>query len=252
MFVEGAIKPNEWTHLVQTYDSETTALEIYVNGVLMVGQNAQKPGLPGPGVLLLGHRSGANNEQHFAGMLDDVQIYDEVLDAEQISSLCKKRPIARDPSPTNGSTDVPRDVDISWSPGEFANTHDVYFGTVFDDVNDASKTNPLNVLLSQGQSATIYDPESLLEFGQTYYWRIDEVNAPPDNTIFKGNLWSFTVEPIAYPIAGENITATASSSNAANEGPENTINSSGLDADDLHSAVNTDMWLSSTTGPQPT
>ncbi|MFQ6036509.1 MAG: discoidin domain-containing protein, partial [Sedimentisphaerales bacterium] len=72
------------------------------------------------------------------------------------------------------------------------------------------------------------------------------------STIFKGSVWQFTVEPIAYPIAGENITATASSSNAAEEGPENTINGSGLDADDLHSDDSKAMWLSSVIGPQPT
>jgi len=35
-------------------------------------------------------------------------------------------------------------------------------------------------------------------------------------------------------------------------GPENTVNGAGLDADDLHSTGETGMWLSSTTGPQPT
>jgi len=78
------------------------------------------------------------------------------------------------------------------------------------------------------------------------------VNAPPNYTLYKGDVWQFTVEPFAYPIAGENITATASSSNIAEEGPENTINGSGLDANDLHSAENRDMWISNIIGPQPT
>ncbi|NIM95244.1 MAG: hypothetical protein GTO18_16220, partial [Anaerolineales bacterium] len=42
----------------------------------------------------------------------------------------------------------------------------------------------------------------------------------------------------------ENITVTASSSQNADVGPENTINGSGLDANDLHSIEPTDMWLS--------
>jgi hypothetical protein len=157
---------------------------------------------------------------------------------------------ARNPSPANQESDVPRDVTLSWTPGPFAVTHDVYFGIVFDDVKNASRINPLGVLASQGQNATTYDL-SRLEFSQSYYWRIDEVNAPPDSTIHKGDTWQFTVEHIAYSIAGENITAAATSSNAAEEGPENTINGSGLDADDLHSNAPTDMWLSSAAGPQP-
>ena len=160
--------------------------------------------------------------------------------------------LASNPSPAHEATDVPRDVTLSWAPGMYADKHDVYFGTGFNDVNDADRTNPLGVLASQNQDANTYDPAGVLDFGQTYYWRVDEVNASPDFTIFKGDVWQFTVEPIAYPIAAENITATASSSNTANEGPENTINGSGLDADDLHSAENRDMWLSSVIGPQPT
>ncbi|GAH77950.1 unnamed protein product, partial [marine sediment metagenome] len=74
---------------------------------------------------------------------------------------------------------------------------------------------------------------------------IDEVNAPPyEDTIFKGDVWQFTTEPIAYLIAGDEITASASSSKATDQGPENTINGSGLDANDMHSTVATDMWLS--------
>jgi hypothetical protein len=80
--------------------------------------------------------------------------------------------------------------------------------------------------------------------GTTYYWRVDEVNAPPDSTVYKGNVWSFSTEPVGYPIGGANIAATASSVGQADFGPENTINGSGLDADDLHSTEATDMWLS--------
>ncbi len=148
--------------------------------------------------------------------------------------------LARDPSPASESMDVLRDVDLSWTPGEFAQTHDVYFGTVWDDVNAASADNTLGVLVSPGQTATVFDPGQL-EFGQTYYWRIDEVNAAPDNTIYQGKVWSFTTEPFAYPI--ENITASSNGSSTDSEGPENTINGSGLNEQDEHSVEAGDMWL---------
>ena len=44
----------------------------------------------------------------------------------------------------------------------------------------------MGVLVSQGQDANTYDPAGLLDFGQTYYWRVDEVNAPPDSTLYQG------------------------------------------------------------------
>jgi len=94
---------------------------------------------------------------------------------------------AAGPSPADESTDVPRDVILGWSPGETAAAHDVYLGTVFDDVNDADRSDPRSVLARQGQIATTYDA-GRLDFGQTYYWRIDEVNAPPDSTISKGDV----------------------------------------------------------------
>jgi len=151
------------------------------------------------------------------------------------------------PSPPDGATDVPRDVSLSWTPGMYADKHDVYFGTNFNDVNDATATVDPGSVYQGRQDPNCYPISGTLrlELGRTYYWRVDEVNAPPDNTIFKGNIWSFTTEPVGYPIAGENITATASNSNTADEGPENTINGSGLDDDDLHSVRGTDMWLSS-------
>jgi len=186
--------------------------------------------------------------QYTAGdfWVDGVRFYE----GDYVPPAFKKMLTAVDPIPEDGAVDVPRDVVLSWGPGPYAEAHNVYFGDNFDDVNNADTTNMRDVLVSEGQTATTYDPEGLLEFSQTYYWRIDEVNAPPDSTVFKGNVWSFTVEPYAYPIA--NITATASSSNSADMGPAKTTDGSGLNAGDQHSVEPTDMWLSSATGPQPT
>ncbi|MHC4172311.1 MAG: LamG-like jellyroll fold domain-containing protein [Planctomycetota bacterium] len=147
------------------------------------------------------------------------------------------RAIAFDPNPADGAIDVPRDVVLSWTPGAFVppiNGHKVYFSENFNDVSGG--------IGGITQDASSYAPVQRLDFSTTYYWRVDEVNGPPDNTVYEGGLWSFTTEPLAYAI--ENITATASSAHQADMGPENTINGSGLDENDLHSAEATDMWLS--------
>ena len=170
--------------------------------------------------------------------VDAVRFYE----GDYVPPAFKPRVAAESPSPEDGDDNVPRDVVLSWEAGPFANTHDVYFGTIFDDVNDATTS-------TASQTSTTYDPEGLLEFGKTYYWRIDEVNAPPDSTVYKGAVWSFIVETYALPITS--ITATASSS-ALNQGPGNTVNGSGLDPiNDQHSTIGTDMWLSDAAGPQP-
>ncbi len=156
--------------------------------------------------------------------------------------------IATNPAPAHEATDVVREVVLAWTPGETAASHDVYFGTVFEDVNLASRGNPLGVLVSQGQSAATYDL-GVLDYGTTYYWRVDEVNAPPDSTIFKGEVWSFTTEPYAYPIA--NIIATSNATSDPASGPEKTVDGSGLDANDGHSTSASDMWLGLPAGDEP-
>jgi hypothetical protein len=97
------------------------------------------------------------------------------------------------PGPANQTTEVHRDAVLSWKAGDRADKHNVYFGTVFDDVNEASIADPRGVLISENQDDTTYDPAGLLEFGQTYYWRVDEFNDAEPNSPWKGNTWSFTV-----------------------------------------------------------
>jgi hypothetical protein len=154
--------------------------------------------------------------------------------------------LASSPRPADKATDVPPNVVLGWKPGVFAGKHNVYFGTSSDDINAATAASPRGVLVSQGWDANSFDV-GRLELGQTYYWRIDEVNATPDGTVRKGAIWSFTVEPVAYAVT--NITATASSFDAG-KGPEKTIDGSGL-IDDLHGTDTKTMWLSSKTGSKP-
>jgi regulation of enolase protein 1 (concanavalin A-like superfamily) len=156
--------------------------------------------------------------------------------------------LARGPNPADKAVDVPVDTTLVWSPGEFAASHDVYLGTTFADVNTATRTDAKGVLVSKGQTAALFAPAAPLAYDQTYYWRIDEVNAAPDSTVFKGAVWSFSAESYGYPI--QPVAATASSSQM-NMGPEKTIDGSGLDKDGLHGTEGTTMWLSNVTGPSP-
>jgi hypothetical protein len=149
--------------------------------------------------------------------------------------------LASEPVPDDGAKDVARDVPLRWTAGEGATTRNVYLGTSLTDVNNAV----LAGAVSEGQADTSYQPDNPLAYGQTYYWRVDEVNGV-DATVTKGAVWSFSVEPYAYPI--KNVKATASSAQATME-PQNTVNGSGLDAQGLHSIEAKEMWLSA--GAQP-
>ncbi len=172
-----------------------------------------------------------------------------VEDLIRLAEYAENIEMATNPVPASEAVDIPRDIVLSWTPGTTAATHDVYFGTSFEDVNAATRDDPLGVLVSQGQTASTYDPEGLLEFGTTYYWRIDEVNGAPDFTIFRGEVWNFAAEPFAYPVA--NIIATSNAASDDRSGPQNTVNGSGLNANDQHSIASGDMWVGVSAGEEP-
>jgi hypothetical protein len=98
---------------------------------------------------------------------------------------------ATNPSPADGATDVSLYSVLKWEPGTDSEEHDIYFGTDFDEVNDANDSD-LNVFkATHVYGANSYDP-GILDLGQKYYWRIDEVrNSGAD--VVKGRIWRFTV-----------------------------------------------------------
>ena len=96
--------------------------------------------------------------------------------------------IADAPNPTIGAVDVRQTSILSWSSGETAASHDVYFGTDADAVKNADISSP-EYKGSRNLDSESYDPGKL-EWNTTYYWRVDEVD--DGGTIQKGNLWSFT------------------------------------------------------------
>jgi len=223
----------------------------YINGEEVSNGNITFRDTANDTLVTIGCVDSGNNET-FVSIIDEVRIYNNALYPQeiQIAMLPGADPsFATSPSPESGTGNVPQNVILAWEPGPMAATHNVYFGESFDDVNDAPAPDALDILVSKGQADTSHNPEGLLDFGRTYYWRIDEVNAPPDSTVFKGAVWSFTVETFAYPIT--NVTATAFSENTADMGAGKTMDGSGLNGD-LHSVEPTDMWLSSLTGEQPT
>jgi hypothetical protein len=204
---------------------------------------------------MIGAESSSNGGQQYVGALDEVAMFNRELTADEIQNIfingMALPELACEPQPEDEGVDVNRDAMLSWKPGKFANTHDVYFGTDFNDVNDATIGDPRGVTISGGQVANIFDTGHL-EFGQTYYWRVDEVNDAHPDSPWKGSVWSFTAEPVAYPLDMANITATASSMKSAEENPTNTINGSGLDENDIHSTPTSGMWLSDVSAPGET
>ena len=86
------------------------------------------------------------------------------------------------PDPANGAEDVTQTPVLTWVPGVFADTHEVYFGA-----DEAS----LELKGSGNLGAESFEPGQL-EWNTTYYWRIDEANNANADSPWTGPLWSFT------------------------------------------------------------
>jgi len=172
------------------------------------------------------------------GVVDekDLQVLREELSYEQ----------AVDPSPSNQADNVISNAILRWRAGEFAETHDVYFGA---DPEAVLHATPDDSMYRGRQQANEYDP-GRLGFNQTYYWRVDEVNGAPDFTVFKGDLWSFTVEPASFVVPNAMI-VTSSSSGSPPQDSGRVVDGSGLNGSEEHSVGTDDMWLSGPADLEP-
>jgi len=113
----------------------------------------------------------------------------------------QERSRAVNPTPADGAAYQDTWANLIWLPGDFAVSHDVYFGDNFDDVNDGLgdtfRGNQPSTSFIVGFLGYPY-PDGLVP-GTTYYWRVDEVNDADPNSPWKGDVWSFMVPPrIAY------------------------------------------------------
>ncbi len=92
---------------------------------------------------------------------------------------------ARAPQPATAATGVKLDVTMDWRSGRGATSHKVYFGT--DPNAVAQGTAAAKTVLDHG-----FTPDTL-NYGTTYYWRVDEVNT----VTVPGSVWSFTTQEYA-------------------------------------------------------
>jgi len=197
--------PAIWYHAALTWNGSD--LEIFIDAS-SVGQNTGTH-VSNNNPLLFG--SWNTSSEFFNGTIDDVRIYDHVLSGVEVLSAMQGQifPYAWGPDPADGALYPDTWVNLSWSPGGFAVSHDVYFGDNFDDVNAGAKGtfqgNQTETFIVVGFPGFAF-PDGLVP-GTTYYWRIDEVNDTEPNSPWKGPVWSFSIPPkTAYNPAPANGT----------------------------------------------
>jgi hypothetical protein len=133
------------------------------------------------------------------GAIDDVRIYNRVLSEQEIQTIMEGQaePLAYAPQPPDSAILEQTWANLSWGPGDYAVSHDLYFGINFDDVNNGNENTFVGNTMSTFQVVGFpgFPAPDGLQFGTTYYWRVDEVNELHPDSPWKGDLWSFTVPP---------------------------------------------------------
>jgi hypothetical protein len=207
----------EWQHVAMVW-SRNEQLQCYLDGQLdtPTANGAARDVSTADITMLIIGQGGKDAGRSWNGLIDDVRIYDEALSAERIQGIMLGEgfPYAMGPSPADGSLYKDTWVTLTWTPGDYAVSHDVYLGTDHDEVENAMPDSELfrgnQTFYVAGFPGFAY-PEGLAP-GTTYYWRIDEVNDADPNSPWKGPVWSFSVPPkIAYdpdPADGAESVAT--------------------------------------------
>jgi hypothetical protein len=124
-----------------------------------------------------------------------------------------KYPYALGPEPADGALIQDTWANLSWSPGDFAVSHDVYIGDNFNDADSGAEStflgNQTTTILTIGFPGFAF-PDGLVP-GTTYYWRVDEVNEAEPNSPWKGDIWSFSVPPKTayFPVPADGAESVA-------------------------------------------
>ena len=175
---------DEWTHCAVTV--EPTKATFYVNGAAASSNNVAHPAADWNNPIHLGGDDPVDwAGRQMDGSLDEVMFLSRALTPEEIKSLVPPRYKAYGPSPADGTIGVTLPL-MSWSKGDTALFHDVYFGTT-PELTEAER------VVTRGFPMMYWHAPGLVA-GTTYYWRVDEIDSA--GNVYTGNVWSFMSEPL--------------------------------------------------------
>ncbi|HUW18658.1 MAG TPA: LamG domain-containing protein [Sedimentisphaerales bacterium] len=198
---DAEVQANEWYHIAAVCDlgDPEESMKLYVDGVLVDTDNPSETNPSdnndpvGIGFMARpwDEEDGYTYDDFFDGEIDELMILDIPLDLGTFK-LFPGLEWANTPSPYDKERRVdPCDPNLAlnWVPGVAASSHQLYFGTSYEDVRDATTSyDPGGVW--KGPT----DPNTFFLFGKTeyaksYYWRVEEVGTPTR----KGLVWKFTM-----------------------------------------------------------
>ncbi len=188
----------KWNHIVLTFSKPDNKLKVYVNGSLDGTTSKSFDGVIDK--IRLG-RSFAADETKFDGFIDDVRMYDYVLNGSEIAALTNSGyGAARNPAPQDEDENASPSTVLVWEKSADITgscVYDVYFNEGF--ATGLQKIARLGV--------PTCNPPGELEYGKRYFWRIDTiVNEDGIDHYYPGPVWSFSI-PSPYALADTNFDA---------------------------------------------
>ena len=235
---------NNWTMVTLTYDG--TTVQLYQNDLLKRTGSFALNTTATP--MYIG---GGNNTDMqgwyvgYAGQIDDVRLYDCVLDASAIQKLYRdmrgEDPEPSIPIPIDDAEHVSVNTDLTWTPGLAIDSQKVYF-----DAGTGAPTTEIATLTAADGDLTNVEIGGPLASNTVYSWQVvSYIGATP----YPGPVWSFkTTVGLAYHwpldgnlnevIAGNNGAATGTISYVAGAGGDPNIAISVTTADYVTSTSN--------------
>jgi hypothetical protein len=186
---------NEWVHVAAMVAGGEQLYFINGEPAGTGGSGIELPGLTDTANVVIG-RTNEGSTRSFLGMIDDVRVYNRALTQDEIL-LAMRGDTSRawNPSPANGALAAVNTATLlTWSAGDDASQHDVYFGMDKAAVADADVSDTTGVYKGR-QNSTSYTPGGITIDSGPYYWRIDEVAG--DSSIVEGAVWTFSVADYA-------------------------------------------------------
>ncbi|MBN2129222.1 MAG: hypothetical protein JW741_06980, partial [Sedimentisphaerales bacterium] len=93
------------------------------------------------------------------------------------------------PFPADEAADTIQAPILRWSAGTRATQHDVYFG---EDEAAVADANTATADIYKGRQGTTTFNPGPLQWGTTYYWRVDEINPGDAESPWVGRVWTFS------------------------------------------------------------
>lgn len=190
----------KWHHIVAVYP-DAAKRYVYVNGVLADSAAVTQAYYTGTDQVAVGNNNRRSTyTDAFDGLIDDVQIWDEALDAGAVVAVYAAGlgDVATNPLPSGNSVDPAVTTTLTWAaPVKY--TPEVGYNLVLRKATETSEPNfaaPGNII-EISDAAAVSPITVALDYDSTYYWRVDSyepngiANNNSDDILHRGIVWTF-------------------------------------------------------------